>query len=306
MLGFEEFIKKDTETKAAEAELTFKNAEEKFRALPVHVNKASAQYRSLKTSNFALAKRVLRYIAIARRVQSQTHARLNGAKISAPLLLPMSLADAIKTEAEQIRTYAASLNDASGGAARDAVLDELANLEDRKQSRELVDIAKKEVERLAAIKRVEDCLRETATTAITRLGNEIADNLITPRMRDRFQQEIVKLAGSRVRVEVVRSGGKFGSPQYEVKLYANPKAKVHDVLSEGEQTCVALASYLTELANAAHCQDGFVLQNTSCIPAERGIWGELAGLELRGALAVIPWRVRDINRCFREGLPSVK
>lgn len=71
-------------------------------------------------------------------------------------------------------------------------------------------------------------------------------------MRDRFQQEIVELAGSRVRVEVVRSGGKFGSPQYEVKLYANPKAKVHDVLSEGEQTCVALASYLTELANAVH------------------------------------------------------
>ena len=63
----------------------------------------------------------------------------------------------------------------------------------------------------------------TATTAITRLGNEIADNLITPRMRDRFQQEIVALAGNRVRVEVVRSGGKFGSPQYEVKLYANPK-----------------------------------------------------------------------------------
>jgi ABC-type multidrug transport system ATPase subunit len=71
-------------------------------------------------------------------------------------------------------------------------------------------------------------------------------------MRDRFQQEIVALAGGRVRVEVVRSGGKFGSPQYEVRLYANPKAKVHDVLSEGEQTCVALASYLTELANASH------------------------------------------------------
>ncbi len=70
-------------------------------------------------------------------------------------------------------------------------------------------------------------------------------------MRDRFQQEIVALAGNRVCVEVARSGGKFGSPQTEVKLKANPKAKVHDVLSEGEQTSAALASYLTELANAA-------------------------------------------------------
>ncbi len=252
MLGFEEFIKKDTETKAAEAEKLFKTAEEKFRALTAHVNKVSAQYRALRASNFALAKRVLRYIAIARCVQRQTLAQLAGAEVPVPILLLAPLADAIESEAEQTRSYAASLDDASGGAAREAVLNELADLQDRKQSRELVEIAEKEVKRLAALKRIDDCLRETATTAITRLGNEIADNLITPRMRDRFQQEIVELAGSRVRVEVVRSGGKFGSPQYEVKLYANPKAKVHDVLSEGEQTCVALASYLTELANAAH------------------------------------------------------
>ena len=103
------------------------------------------------------------------------------------------------------------------------MLNEQADLQDRKQSHELLDIAKTEIARLAELKRIEDCLRDTATTAITRLGNEIADNLITPRMRDRFQQEIVALAGNRVRVEVVRSGGKFGSPQYEVKLYANPK-----------------------------------------------------------------------------------
>ncbi len=252
MFGFEEFIKRDTENKAADAEQVFKNADDKFRAIAVHVNKVSAQYRSLRTNNAALAKQVLRFIAIARYMQRQTIARLNDEGVPAALVMPASVADAVKNEAEQTRVYAASLDDTSGDAAREAVLDELADLQDRKQSRELLEVATKEVERLGALKRVEDCLRETATTAITRLGNEIADNLITPRMRDRFQQEIVKLAGSRVRVEVVRSGGKFGSPQYEVKLYANPKAKVHDVLSEGEQTCVALASYLTELANAAH------------------------------------------------------
>ena len=54
------------------------------------------------------------------------------------------------------------------------------------------------------------------------------------------------------RVEVVRSGGQFGSPQYQVRLFANPKAKVHIVLSEGEQTCVALAAFLTELTTASH------------------------------------------------------
>ncbi|HEY5814408.1 MAG TPA: AAA family ATPase, partial [Terrimicrobiaceae bacterium] len=49
-----------------------------------------------------------------------------------------------------------------------------------------------------------------------------------------------------------RSGGKYGSPQYQVRLFAKPDAKVQNILSEGEKTCVALAAFLTELATAAH------------------------------------------------------
>src|SRR3546814_13563438 len=62
--------------------------------------------------------------------------------------------------------------------------------------------------------------------------------------------EIVRLAASKVRVEIVRSGGKYGSPQYQVRLFAKPDAKVHEILSEGEKTCVALAAFMTELATA--------------------------------------------------------
>lgn len=37
-----------------------------------------------------------------------------------------------------------------------------------------------------------------------------------------------------------------------MRLFAKPDAKVQDILSEGEKTCVALAGFLTELATAAH------------------------------------------------------
>jgi hypothetical protein len=57
---------------------------------------------------------------------------------------------------------------------------------------------------------------------------------------------------SEARVEVVRSGGQFGSPRYQVRFFANPEAKVHNALSEGEQTCVGLAAFLTELTTASH------------------------------------------------------
>ena len=37
-----------------------------------------------------------------------------------------------------------------------------------------------------------------------------------------------------------------------MRLFAKPDAKVQDILSEGEKTCVALAAFLTELATAVH------------------------------------------------------
>jgi len=250
--GFEAFIKEDTEKKAAAAEQSLAAAVRVFEGLSVHVEKVSAPWQQLKASNFVLAKSVLRFIAIARLRQRQTLKRIATEQEVTFVPLPLSPEALVSKEIEDSRKYAATLEANVDGEEKEKILNEMANLQDRKQVEHLLEIAKTEIARLEELRCIEDCSKSTATTAITRLGNEIADDLITPLMRDRFQREIIELAGNRVRVEVVRSGGKFGSPQYEVKLYANPKAKVHDVLSEGEQTCVALASYLTELANASH------------------------------------------------------
>lgn len=51
---------------------------------------------------------------------------------------------------------------------------------------------------------------------------------------------------------MVRPSSVKGSPQYQVRLFAKPDAKVHEILSEGEKICVALAAFMTELATAIH------------------------------------------------------
>ncbi len=252
MSGFETFIKQDTETKASGAEKALREAVNNFKAVEIHIEKVSATWQLLRKNNFPLARQVLRFFAIARLRQRQTLVQISDNKLIGFTILPASPEVDVKKEAKLTRDYAASLDADVDDIAKEIILNELANLQDRKQVSHLLEIGEAEITRLKELHLIEGCLKSTATAAITRLGNDIADDLITPLMRDRFQKEIVELAGNRVRVEVVRSGGKFGSPQYEVKLYANPKTKGHEVLSEGEQTCVALASYLTELANASH------------------------------------------------------
>ena len=150
------------------------------------------------------------------------------------------------------RNYAGQLEAAADVEGRQVLQAEHDELDDRAAATDLHEVATKEVERLVKLERIAKCLGQTATTTITKLGNELADDIITPRMRDRFQSEIVRLAAEKVRVEVVRSGGQYGSPNYQIRLFASPKTKVHLVLSEGEQTCVALAAFLTELATATH------------------------------------------------------
>ncbi len=126
---------------------------------------------------------------------------------------------------------------------------EFQNLADKEILRENLPKVKQEIERLYKIKKLDKCISETGTQAITKLGNEIADEVITSKLRDRFQQEIVKLAAEKVRVEIIRSGGKYGSPQYRISLLAKPDAKISFILVKGGTNLRCFGCFLNRIGN---------------------------------------------------------
>lgn len=252
MHNFHKFVEADTEKLAAAAEKTFSQTVQAFKVGAISGKQTAADRRQVALRDAPLGRNALRYLASIRLRRRKCIAALSG---GAELILPdlaADPADDLQKLEENLTTYAAELRTAANVDGRKKLQHECNELSDRIALSSLQAVAKEEVDRLKKLKLIGDCLKDTATAAITNLGNDIADSAITPQIRDRFQQEIVQLAGSRIRVEIVRSGGKFGSPQYQVRLYANPQTKVHTVLSEGEQTCVALAAFLTELATATH------------------------------------------------------
>ncbi len=252
MGSFETFIKADAEAQAASAERELSAALTKFNARKLDVRVIAQTRRRIALHQVTLAGNTLRFVASAdlRRIKC-----LRSLSSSDPLVLP-PLSPSPKAELEKLASdleaYAIQLDQAADVEGRKNLIIERDALRDRAAVPDLLKIAKKEVKRLDDLRVVRACVADTATNAITKLGNDIADNVITPKMRDQFQAEIVRLAAEKVRVEIVRSGGQYGSPNYQVRLFANPKARVHMVLSEGEQTCVALAAFLTELAIAPH------------------------------------------------------
>ena len=252
MARFEEFIQKDTERQAQEAEKISRAARQGLSSTNIGTRPVKLNLREVAIENPDLARQARRFIAAARLRRYSLVKSLDTAKdIHLPNIAPNPAANLAKLET-RIRNYAAELQKSATADERKKLERDLVELSDRALLGAMMQTVREEVDRLKTIEFLEQCIGDTSTNAITIVGNDIADTVITPKLRDRFLEEIVRLAADKVRVEIVRCGGKYGSPQYQVRLLAKPDAKVQDVLSEGEKTCVALAAFLTELATAAH------------------------------------------------------
>lgn len=249
---FEAFVRDDTEMQADAADKAFAEALKNFQKHQPDIRLIADMRRRIAVQHAEVAADVLRFLASAdlRRLQCLRDIKHSGVMSLSPMsVIPETALMALENDS---RAYAGQLELAADVEGRQVLQAEHDELRDRAAAIALHEVAAKEVERLAKLERIGKCQVQTATAPITKLGNDLADDIITPRMRDRFQKEIIRLAAEKVRVEVVRSGGQYGSPNYQVRLFANPKTKVHLVLSEGEQTCVALAAFLAELATATH------------------------------------------------------
>ena len=252
MVRFEDFIQEDTERLAREAEKAAQTARQTIAAGTISTRPVKASLDELRLHNEALQQRSRRFIAAARLRRHVLLRALGGSgEVHLPSVPLSPLADLSQLETT-IRNYAVELRASADADERKKLESDFAELSDRALLAGILPIVYDEIERRKTIRLLTECAGDTATNSITKMGNDIADTVVTPQMRDRFQEEIVRLAASKVRVEIVRSGGKYGSPQYQVRLFAKPEAKVHEILSEGEKTCVALAAFMTELATAMH------------------------------------------------------
>jgi ABC-type transport system involved in cytochrome c biogenesis ATPase subunit len=252
MQRFENFIRDDTERLAQEAEEAFATAARALAALPIRLRPITDSMLEVQLHDPILARDIRRALASARLRRAALGRRIAGnAETIIPDAVPFP-ATAIAALEAQVRKYAADLEKAATGDERKALEAERAELADRATLHTHIEAVRAEIARLKAIKLLDDCIGDTTTNAITKLGNDIADQVLTPRLRDRFADEIIGLVNANIRVEMVRSGGQYGSPQYQIRLLAKPDAKVPDILSEGEQTCVAIAAFLAELATAPH------------------------------------------------------
>lgn len=164
--------------------------------------------------------------------------------------LPLSPAAALKSLRESRIAQAAELDRALTPEQRRAKLARLVDLEARQKLKSLLPTVLEAIDALKLERALREAVKRCNTTAVTRKINELYEKTVTAELRSALASELAELRLRGIKIGLEMSGQK-GARMQQLKLPASGqfgKVKVSDILSEGEQRAIALASFLAEIS----------------------------------------------------------
>ncbi len=110
---------------------------------------------------------------------------------------------------------------------------------------------RKEVERLKAMKAIDEWKGLASPRKVSLKASEVAEKVITQAFVGRFNTELKLLGATRIQVEVVKSRTNRGKVLHQLRLKGakDGQAVPEGVLSEGERRIIALAAFLADVTD---------------------------------------------------------
>lgn len=165
--------------------------------------------------------------------------------------LPVGVHDRLTAFLDAVEQRRQDALRAAQAEERGKLQSELKELQSREWLATVLADVEREVARLVYLERLEGCLRDVATDAVTRKNTELTDEFVTAALRQAFKDELKLIGLDYLGTELVKVGGQYGSTKYQVQVPgAKHAADLPSVVSEGELRAIALAAFLAELATA--------------------------------------------------------
>ena len=144
------------------------------------------------------------------------------------------------------RESALKLDQSQDAAARTKMEKDLAELQARRQLSDLKAVALETVDRFILSAKLADCLTATSTTAISRKSTELTSTMATEEVAAALSEELLALGVNSISVAMQPSSTK-AKTTFKLVLKSESGAVPQDILSEGEQRAIAIASFLAEV-----------------------------------------------------------
>lgn len=127
---------------------------------------------------------------------------------------------------------------------------ELAELKARRLLFEKKAVIKSEITRFERIKILAKAAQSANTMSVSQFSNGLTTKYVSEALCARFKDEITSLGLTHIHVELASAGARKGVTRHKIKLESIQPANPEDVISEGEFRCLALAAFLSEIAES--------------------------------------------------------
>ncbi|MEQ9452753.1 MAG: AAA family ATPase [Pseudomonadales bacterium] len=147
-----------------------------------------------------------------------------------------------------LETRATALLADENNEERTKLREELNELKDRQWLAGVKADVLSQMSRLETVAALTTALQDTRHNEITSKNTLLSKELITERLRARFAREIDHFNLAGLAIELKQTQSKAGVSRFKVGLIEDSTHNAAEILSEGEFRCVALASFMAELA----------------------------------------------------------
>lgn len=261
---FEKFVQEDLEQSARVSAESFKESyDEKVSIGEIIRNIDKTTLEEIKELDSGLHIKVEAFLGAARSSHAYLADPANSESLEDCPKMPPPPSDELRTLGANLESKAKEYEDLATRVNKEALEKEVKGLRDRKLIADNLGAVEKHITVLKKIHSIEECVAQTATGPITRKGSELSTTIITDDLRAALEREISGLGLGAISIGLKKTA-EAGMPRHQIVL-GDAKVKVDpsEILSEGEQRVVAIASFLAELTvNTDDC--GIIFDDPVC------------------------------------------
>jgi len=215
------------------------------------------EYDKITTDSSALTaveiKLLTDYIEAADDCLATIKKSIESDKWTAPVELASSPSAILTNLIETIEKRAKTEESAEDPTARQKFQSECNELVAKEWLKTVKAEVENQIARYKQVKFLNERIVETKTNSITTKNSSLTKELITDAYCKRFADEVKELGVRTVEVKLEETGGTKGEKKFGIRLVgAIGNIEIQEIVSEGEQRCIALASFLAELSQSSH------------------------------------------------------
>lgn len=198
----------------------------------------------------------------------------------------------LTTNSERLMEEAKTLESSMDAKAKAAMVEEHAGLDARVKFAALKGLVLDAIRKFALSAKLQACQNACTTTSISKKSTELAKSLATPEVEAALNTELTSLNVHELRIAMKNESPK-GKTQFKLVLELPGGGSPADILSEGEQRAIAIASFLAEI-NLGKGKGGIVFDDPVSSLDHRRRWNVAKRLALEATRRQVIVLTHDI------------